>query len=201
VTEAYRQDVISYTADLKSFTQLSEADVRRFIESELYREKVRAAVITDLPATKEERHLRHILVADEVLAKTIVDQLRAGEDFATLALQYSTDPGSKDTGGDLGWSDGEGFVPEFREAAFKLELNAISDPVQSEFGWHIIQVLGRRDRPLAASELETKREEAFTSWLQTQRDAGTTAGTIQIFDVWQDRVPRDPDLNDLNRQP
>ncbi len=91
---------------------------------------------------QEEIHARHILVATLPEAEAVEKRLKAGEDFAKIAAQVSKDSGSD--GGDLGWFTREKVVPEFADAAFKLKVGDVSAPVKSEFGWHIIQVLGVR---------------------------------------------------------
>jgi peptidyl-prolyl cis-trans isomerase C len=91
---------------------------------------------------EEEIHARHILVATLPEAQAIEKRLKAGEDFAKIAKEASKDTGSD--GGDLGWFTREKMVPAFADAAFRLKVGEISDPVQTEFGWHIIQVLGTR---------------------------------------------------------
>ena len=73
---------------------------------------------------------------------------RAGEDFAKLAGELSKDPGSKD--GDLGWFTAERMVPEFSKAAFALEKGALSEPVKTQFGWHVIQVMDKRQKTFPA---------------------------------------------------
>ncbi|MHB1465206.1 MAG: peptidyl-prolyl cis-trans isomerase [Thermoleophilia bacterium] len=90
----------------------------------------------------EQRQVRHILVADQATAQKIEAQLKSGADFAALAKQYSTDTASKDKGGELGTvpSQNSGFVPAFEQAMDKLAAGQISDPVKTQFGWHIIQV-------------------------------------------------------------
>jgi peptidyl-prolyl cis-trans isomerase C len=92
-----------------------------------------------------EIHALHILVPTEEEAKTVEKRLKAGEDFGKLADELSKDPGSK--GGDLGWFTTERMVPEFAAAAFKLEPGQISDPVKTQFGWHVIKVLDKRQHP------------------------------------------------------
>ena len=87
---------------------------------------------------------RHILVEDEATANEIIEKLNAGEDFATLAKELSTDPGSAENGGDLDWFTVGEMVPEFNDAAYALELNEISKPVKSDFGYHIIQITEKR---------------------------------------------------------
>ncbi|WP_054709168.1 peptidylprolyl isomerase [Bacillus sp. JCM 19041] len=87
-----------------------------------------------------EIEARHILVEDEETANEVVDRLNDGEDFAELATELSTDPGTAENGGDLGSFSYGSMVPEFSEAAFALEVNEISDPVQSQHGFHVIEV-------------------------------------------------------------
>ncbi|HKL42068.1 MAG TPA: peptidylprolyl isomerase [Clostridia bacterium] len=82
----------------------------------------------------------HILVEDEATAKVVSEKLAAGEDFAEMAKEYSTDPGSGANGGDLGFFDRGKMVPAFEEVAFSSAVDSISDPVQSQFGFHIIRV-------------------------------------------------------------
>jgi peptidyl-prolyl cis-trans isomerase C len=91
-----------------------------------------------------EVHARHILVATETDAQAALKRIKAGEDFAKVAKEVSKDPGSE--GGDLGWFTKDRMVPEFAEAAFKLEPGQVSDPVKSQFGWHIIKVEGKREK-------------------------------------------------------
>ena len=93
---------------------------------------------------EEEIHARHILVPTEADAQTALKRVKAGEDFAKVAKEMSKDPGSE--GGDLGWFTKERMVPAFADAAFKLKEGEVSDPVKSQFGWHIIKVEGKRTK-------------------------------------------------------
>jgi peptidyl-prolyl cis-trans isomerase C len=95
---------------------------------------------------EEEVHARHILVETEDQAKAIEAQLKQGADFAALAKEKSKDPGAAD-GGDLGYFTKDQMVPEFSDAAFKLDKGQISDPVHTQFGWHIIKVEDKRIKP------------------------------------------------------
>ncbi len=130
---------------------------RRALRDEFFERNVRDAV-TESDAKKlydaqisaakpqEEVRARHILVETEDKAKEIFEKIAHGEDFARMAKEHSKDPGSKDDGGDLGYFARGQMVPVFEETAFKLKKGDISQPVQSQFGWHIIKVEDRRQR-------------------------------------------------------
>ena len=94
---------------------------------------------------EQEVRARHILVETEDEAKAVKAELDKGTDFAELAKKKSKDPGASD-GGDLGFFTKEQMVPEFSTVAFALEPGKISDPVKSQFGWHIIKVEEKRSR-------------------------------------------------------
>ncbi len=94
---------------------------------------------------EQEVHARHILVETEDEAKAVEEELKKGADFAELAKKKSKDPGASD-GGDLGFFTKDQMVPEFSAVAFALEPGKISDPVKSQFGWHIIKVEEKRNR-------------------------------------------------------
>jgi peptidyl-prolyl cis-trans isomerase C len=96
----------------------------------------------------EEARARHILVEQEEEAKKVQARLKAGEDFAKIAQEASKDPGSGQNGGDLGFFTKDRMVPEFAEAAFALKPGEISAPVKSQFGWHVIKLEEKRNRPV-----------------------------------------------------
>jgi peptidyl-prolyl cis-trans isomerase C len=100
-------------------------------------------------AGQQEVRARHILVKTEEEAKAIIAELKNGADFAELAKQKSTDPGASE-GGDLGYFPKDEMVPEFAEAAFKLDKGQISEPVHTRFGWHVIKVEDKRERQVPA---------------------------------------------------
>lgn len=88
----------------------------------------------------KEYNARHILVASEAEAKDVIAQLNKGGDFSKIAKEKSIDPGSKEKGGDLGWFALGGMVKPFGEAVAKLQKGKVSDPVQTQFGWHVIKL-------------------------------------------------------------
>ncbi len=98
----------------------------------------------------EEVRARHILVENEEEAKKIIARIKGGEDFAKTAREVSKDPGSGAEGGDLGYFSKERMVPEFAEAAFAARPGDVTGPVKSQFGWHVIKLEDRRNRPVPA---------------------------------------------------
>jgi peptidyl-prolyl cis-trans isomerase C len=95
---------------------------------------------------EEEVHAKHILVDSEAEAKKIIADLKGGADFAALAKQYSKDPSGAQQGGDLGFFKKDEMVPEFATAAFALQPGQVSQtPVHSQFGWHVILLVERRN--------------------------------------------------------
>ena len=143
--------------------QQVETDILRPI---VLKTKLVAALGASVPTVQDEVHARHILVADQATADTVEQKLKAGGDFAALAKQYSTDTGSKDKGGDLGWFGKGQMVPEFEKAAFSLQPGQVSQPVQTQFGWHIIQVLERDPHhTVDPQQLAQLRMQAYSQWL------------------------------------
>lgn len=137
---------------------------------------------------RDEVHVRHILIKpseirSEEESRRLVERLRdrilAGENFADLAKSFSEDPGSALNGGDLNWIDPNSLVPEFREVMANTPGGQLSEPFKSPFGWHILEVLGRRatDASEEAREQQAlsllrnrKYEEELQNWLRQIRD-------------------------------
>jgi len=117
---------------------------------------------------EQEVHARHILVQTEDEAKAIKAELDKGADFAKLAKEKSKDPGASD-GGDLGFFTKEQMVPEFSKVAFSLEPGKISDPVKTQFGWHIIKVEEKRNRkPPTFEQVKPQIEQYVTRKAQSE---------------------------------
>ena len=96
---------------------------------------------------EQEVHARHILVDNEADARKIAARIKAGQDFSKVAAETSKDPGSKAEGGDLGWFTKDRMVPDFANAAFAMKPGQVSDPVKTQFGWHVIKVEELRTKP------------------------------------------------------
>ncbi|MGC8837957.1 MAG: peptidylprolyl isomerase [Anaerolineae bacterium] len=145
---------------------LSEAYFRRLVEDSLLVDGLQEKLA---PAREvEQAHVRHILVDSEEKAQEVLAKLKAGGDFAALAAEYSTDPGSKDQGGDLGWFPRGVMVQEFEDTAFSLPVGEVSGPVQTAFGYHIIEVLERGMRELDEAGWAQAKERAFQDWFTAE---------------------------------
>jgi parvulin-like peptidyl-prolyl isomerase len=172
---------------------LTDAQVRGDLRSQLISDAIFKKVTGDVKVTDTEirdyysrnpaqystpqtREVRHILVKTKALADKIHADLEKGADFAQLAKKYSQDPGSKSLGGKLTISRGQ-TVPEFDKAAFALKTGAISQPVKTQFGWHVIEAVKpakpRQSTPLAQVRdsirqqlLQQKQSDTMTKWVK-----------------------------------
>lgn len=179
MTEPQRRDyALNYLIDLKLAAKAAEKEKlgegeafqkrlaylkSRALMEELLQKEAKAAVTEDKLRKlydetaknlkpEEEVRARHILVKTEDEAKKVEERLAKGEDFAKVANDLSTDPGSGKQGGDLGYFGRGQMVPAFEEAAFKLEPGKVSAPVKSQFGWHVIKLEDKRTRPVPPFE-------------------------------------------------
>jgi peptidyl-prolyl cis-trans isomerase C len=127
--------------------------------------------------TDQEVRARHILVPTEDEAKAVLAEIKKGTDFAELAKQKSKDPGAAAEGGDLGYFGKDQMVPEFAAVAFKLNKGEVSDPVKTQFGWHIIKVEDKRNKPVPPFEQVKDQIEQFVArkaqadYIAKQREA------------------------------
>jgi len=137
---------------------------------------------------RDEVHVRHILIkpseirseaATEQLAERLYDRIKNGEDFGELAKSFSEDPGSALNGGDLNWVDPNSLVPEFREQMANAQQGEVTKPFKTQYGWHVLEVLGRRatDSTEQAREQQAqsvlrnrKYDEELQTWLRQIRD-------------------------------
>jgi peptidyl-prolyl cis-trans isomerase C len=160
---------------------LSQEDYERLVAAPaLARQKVGDALAATVGQSAPQVRAAHILLptreeAEVARARVTED----GEDFATVARELSIDEASAANGGELGWFTREEMVAPFAEAAFALEPGAISEPVESEFGWHVIQVQERDpERPLTDLQINRLQQTAEERWLAEQRAKLTVTSTL-----------------------
>jgi peptidyl-prolyl cis-trans isomerase C len=147
VIGAYKQGL----DESSEIQRLIEQQQGKFLLDQLYKQKIANQVeVSEADVQKwyenmgEEIHARHILLANLEDAQAVRTELDGGADFTTMAKERSQDPSAAQNAGDLSWFRWGTMVPAFQEAAFNLSENEISEPVQTDFGFHVIQLLGRR---------------------------------------------------------
>lgn len=192
----YAEDRAEFETNIGDEWRMSLDDFRRLIiEPSLLRELVRDALFIDsdeIETTAPEAHARHILfdLEDQELAQEVLERVLAGdEDFVELVAEYSIEPDSETGGGDLGFFGLGAMVAPFEEAVFGSDIGIVPELVETQFGWHIIEVLDKQARELSADELEANRNNAFSTWLAAAREETD----VETFDdIWQAGVPTDP---------
>jgi len=189
-TEIFAQNIKDFNTNYAPFN-FDIDQLREIIEIQLLREKLVDEVTQDLPRTKDEVWARHILVETNEVALEVLSLLEEGEDFDSLAARFSTDESNREQGGNLGWFDENMMVPEFSGAAFSLAEGEISEPIETTFGFHIIQVIGKRVSQVLPSEFTQRQQAAFAEWLAEQRN---TRDDIEINPNWDQFVPNTPEV-------
>ncbi len=183
---AYFRDKLLVDEYLEAETKKALADPAA--ARKLYEETTKAM------KPEEEVRARHILVADEETARKAAARVKGGEDFAKVAAELSTDPGSKTDGGELGFFTKDRMVAPFAEAAFKLKPNEISEPVKSQFGWHVIQTEERREKPVPTfDEMKEQIDQYLTR--KAQQDVVLNlrkSGTVERLDPAPAAAPAAP---------
>ena len=169
---------------------ISEETIRDIIKISVIREEIIEIVSADIAQEAEHVWIRHILVADEDTANEVIEKLADGEDFVDLAAEYSLDTSNKDNGGDLDWFSRGAMVQPFEEAAFALEVGEISDPVQTDFGWHVMESLGKDDLLLDPSAYQQLRNQAYVDWISEKEAIYQPI----INENWSKYVPSEPAL-------
>ncbi len=177
--ESKIQEIIEQSGGQEQFQQslqgtgTSYEDFRQMLLDQLLSEAVFSAVTASIPSVAEQVHARHILLSTRERAEEVLARFQGGEDFAFLAREYSEDVSSRERGGDMGFFP-QGMMPlEIEEAAFSLEVGEISGIIESQFGFHIVQVLEREEREMAPEIFENLRQQTFMQWLQERRESAT----------------------------
>jgi peptidyl-prolyl cis-trans isomerase C len=170
--------------------------------------KVYDDAVKQMP-TEEEVHARHILIraaagddkaskAAEDKIKAVIVRLKKGEDFAKVAAEVTEDPSGKANGGDLGFFTKEQMVPEFADVAFSLDKGKISDPVKTQFGWHVIKVDDKRQKaPPSFGEVKPQLEAFVTRKAQAElvtklRESAKVEKFYKVEGAADDAKPAEP---------
>ncbi|MFB5251840.1 peptidylprolyl isomerase PrsA [Bacillus mycoides] len=180
---------------------LKEETVKNGVRASLAQEQAIEKTITDKELKenyKPEIKASHILVKDEATAKKVKEELGQGKSFEELAKQYSDDTGSKEKGGDLGYFTAGKMVKEFEDAAFKMKKDEVSEPVKSQFGYHIIKVTDiKEQKPFDEVKGDIKKDLVQKKAQDAQFMNDLMMKEIKKADVKVD----DKDLKDLFEEP
>ena len=139
---------------------------------------------------QQEIHARHILVPTEEEATKALARVKAGEDFAKVANEISKDAGGD--GGDLGWFTKDRMVPEFSNAAFKLKEGEISEPVKTQFGWHVIKVEDKRAKPVPKFEEVRPQIEQYVTRKAQAELVQSLRASAKIEKTYKTEEPKPP---------
>lgn len=189
-TKLYRKELGNYLDNVKNYG-ISQQQIEEIFRANLFRTKLMEDVTKDMLPQEEQVWVRHILVDSEDKADELIDNLKNGGDWTALAAENSIDEANKDNGGDLGWIGiNDNFVQEFKDAAFALnDPGQISDPVQTTYGWHIIQLVTKATNNINATKFQQNKQVFFDNWLIELRKSRTD---IQIEEYWKTITPSKP---------
>lgn len=189
-TKLYGKELGNYLDDLKTYG-ISRRQIEDIFRANLLRTKLMEDVTKDMLPQEEQVWVRHILVDTEDIAKEVIEKLNNGGDWAALAAEYSTDTSNKDNGGDLGWiGKNDSYIQEFKDAAFALnEPGQISEPVETTYGWHIIQLVSKATNNINDTKFKQNKQVFFDNWLLELRNSRTD---IQIDEIWKTLTPTKP---------
>jgi parvulin-like peptidyl-prolyl isomerase len=188
--EMYQQNYQEALNNLQEQIQMDEQTFRNLIRAYILRQRLTEEITADINPTPEHVWARHILVEDQETAQELYDRLQEGESFAELAQEYSIDTSNSERGGDLGWFTYDQMVEPFADAAFSLEIEEISQPVQTDFGWHLIQVIGNEERQLAPNQIQQMKQQQFQEWLAEKREEYDP----EVAEDWLEFTPSQPAL-------
>ena len=183
----FREQLILQQAVTKNVPPITDAQIKAYFD--------RNHAMLDKP---EQVRARHILVPDLKTADLVESKLKTGGDFAALAKQYSTDPASKDKGGELGWFGHGQMVKPFDEAAFSMKPGQISQPVKSPFGYHIIQL--EEKRPPVKATLAGSKDQIKTM-LEQQAMQSQIPAFLQSLHAKANITVSDPRYSELANAP
>ena len=207
--------IADWYAGAMAASGMTRDDLRQVFAAEALTQKFYAHIAENVPQEELAVHTRHILcafnpdnpgdptppsdeqrAAAENCAQTAMIRLANGEKFEAVARSLSDDLASSQRGGDVGWTFLRSLTPNYAAAAHDAELNTVIGPVETEFGFHVLEVLEREMRPLSDEEYRQAQEGYFHTAVDTIYDLAT----IERSENWQDAVPTEPTLDDLDAE-
>ena len=191
--EAYEESRAEFFDNLSELYNATEEDFLTYLEAQIYRERLLATFEDDVERVQEQVWLQHIRVADSETVDEIVARLGAGDNWNDLAAELSEDTFTKESGGDLGWLTLDNVTDQFGEEAeniFQAPIDELVYPIQTQLGWHLIQVLDRDERSLDEATFLQAVRRKFSDWLTSERDIHD----VLILDDWIEDLPQPPEV-------
>lgn len=187
VLEAYEDDYELFLDSLSAF-DISESDFIAYVEAQLLEDKLREQFQPEIEDKAEHVLIQHIFTLEEEIAQEALEQLESGDVWDDIVLEYSQDPSSRESSGDLGWNTLNDLVALFGQmgiAAFSAPIIEVVGPIESQQGWHILRVMDRQDREISQAAYQEAVDNAFEAWIaELTADAGIT-----VEDEWLDHLP------------
>ena len=186
--EIYQDNYQEYIANLEGIG-VEEETLRNYIRNYLLSQKLYDAIVVDVPRVQDQVWARHILVDTQEEAIAVMNRLASGEEWNTVCNEVTLDQSGQDNCGDLGWFSKGQMVEAFENEAFSLDIGETSNPVESSFGWHIIQSLGHEERAIETDyDYQRLQSNYYDLWFQDISASLTT----EKSDNWTDHVPSEP---------
>ena len=187
VLEAYEEDYAQFLDSLSDF-EISESDFMAYVEGQLLEEKLREQFQPEIDTVTEHVLIQHIFTLDEETAQVALEQLESGEVWDDVLKEYSEDPSSQESSGDLGWNtlnDLVAFLGQMGITAFAAPVMEVIGPIESQQGWHLLRVIDRQDREISQDAQQEAVDSAFEAWIyELNVDA-----EITVIEDWQDHLP------------
>ncbi|MCK5318017.1 MAG: SurA N-terminal domain-containing protein [Anaerolineales bacterium] len=187
VLEAYEDDYELFLDSLSAF-DISESDFIAYVEAQLLEDKLREQFQPEIEDKAEHVLIQHILTLDEEIAQDALEQLESGNVWDDIVLEYSQDPSSLESSGDLGWNtlnDLVALLGQMGIAAFSAPVMEAVGPIESLQGWHILRVIDRQDREISQAAYQEAVDNAFEAWIAEV----TAEAEITVIDDWLDHLP------------
>ncbi|HAF60735.1 MAG TPA: hypothetical protein DCK95_00225 [Anaerolineaceae bacterium] len=186
--ELYQENYQEYITNLDGIG-VEEEVLRNYIRNYLVSQKLYDAITADVSRIQDQVWARHILVDSQDEAIAVMNRLAGGEEWNTVCNEVTLDQSGQDNCGDLGWFSKGQMVEAFENEAFSLDIGETSNPVESSFGWHIIQQLGHEERAIETDyDYQRLQSNYYDLWFQ---DISANF-TIEKSDNWTDHVPSEP---------
>lgn len=190
--QSFNSQVEQFYTQARSRANLNRETVRRYFEYRALIEALNERIGEDVERTGVYADVRHILVSTQAEAENVLAALAAGESFADLASAVSIDTQSGARGGELGDTPVINYVEPFRVAVVEATIGEITGPVESDFGFHILQVRSREERELTDADYQRAQNVAFNTWLEEVTSEENN--TIQRGSNWPRFVPNNPEF-------